>query len=433
MNSPKFSQDTILIIDDVPSNVKVLLKFLTEIGFKVLIAKEGKEGIQRAELIRPDLILLDVLMPGMDGFEVCSKLKSNENTRNIPIIFMTALTDTVDKIRGFELGAADYIPKPFQHEEVLARINAHLSIRKLQQQLQEQNQQLQKEINFRKQAEAGLEQTAMQLAERTVKLQEHANELEKRNLELDAFAHTIAHDLKKPLETINSLTALLKNHCSSNIQLDAKSIEELKKLEDTGQYAVNIIESLLLLAGVSRQTQVKFQPLDMSDIINHVLEQHLTQMIEQYQAIIDLPDKWPIIESYGLWIEEIWINYISNGLKYGGNPPHLEFGATPQKNGMICFWIQDNGQGLSKKEQTLLFTPFTRLHLKKVKGHGLGLSIVQQIVDKLGGHAGVESVIEHGSRFYFTLPVQSIPFQKPNFLPEEMIPLAAIPPSFDPS
>jgi len=435
MNDIHFPQDTLLIIDDMPSNVKVLLKFLTTSGFKVLIAKDGTEGIQRAELVRPDLILLDVLMPGMDGFEVCQELKIHEKTRDIPIIFMTALTETLDKVKGFEVGAADYITKPFQHEEVLARVSTHLSIRRLQQQLQAQNKQLKNEISIRKQAEVGLQQTTFQLAERTVKLEEYTSELEKRNLELDAFAHTVAHDLKKPLGTMAHLTTLLKNHCSQNTLPDAESIEELKRLYETEQYAVNIIDALLLLAGVSRQTQVAFQPLDMSRIITNVIEHRLIQMREQYQeATIVLPNSWPLIESYEPWIEEIWINYIGNGLKYGGSPPHLELGASLQENGMICFWVRDNGQGLTKKEQALLFTPFTRLHLKRVKGHGLGLSIVQQIVEKLGGQAGVESAVDYGSRFYFSLPVRSTPLNTRNSFPEEFVPISTkIYSSFDPS
>ena len=146
-------QDTLLIIDDMPENVMVLLHFLTNKGFTVLVAQDGEEGIETAEYTNPDLILLDVMMPGIDGFEVCDKLKSSDKLKDIPIIFMTALSDTVDKVKGFSLGAADYITKPIQQEEVLARIKTHIKLRKLQLQLQEQNQYLQEEISFRKQIE----------------------------------------------------------------------------------------------------------------------------------------------------------------------------------------------------------------------------------------------------------------------------------------
>ncbi|OQY56282.1 MAG: hypothetical protein B6247_04590 [Candidatus Parabeggiatoa sp. nov. 2] len=156
MNKTTLPKDTVLIIDDTPDNVNPLLEFLRTVGFKVLIAEDGLSGIETAEFAQPNLILLDVMMPDMDGFEVCQHLKSQEQTQDIPIIFMTALYETVNKVKGFELGAVDYLTKPFQLQELLARINAHLTLRKLQQQLANQNQQLQQEIAERKQTEAAL-------------------------------------------------------------------------------------------------------------------------------------------------------------------------------------------------------------------------------------------------------------------------------------
>jgi DNA-binding response OmpR family regulator len=130
---------TILIVDDQPDNLHVLIDYLAEYGFSIFVAQSGEEMLQRIERIQPDMILLDVMMPGIDGFETCRRLKENTTVKGIPVIFMTALTDTVDKVKGFETGGVDYVTKPLQHEEVLARINTHLTIRNLQQQLQAQN------------------------------------------------------------------------------------------------------------------------------------------------------------------------------------------------------------------------------------------------------------------------------------------------------
>jgi DNA-binding response OmpR family regulator len=129
-NDTNSNQKTILIIDDIPDAAGVLPRILTNAGFKVRIAEDGKTGIQMVEKMSPDLILLDIMMPEMDGFEVCQQLKSQEKTRDIPIIFLTALVDSLDKAKGFELGAVDYITKPFQGEQVIACVNAHLSNRK---------------------------------------------------------------------------------------------------------------------------------------------------------------------------------------------------------------------------------------------------------------------------------------------------------------
>jgi PAS domain S-box-containing protein len=158
-------KNTILIVDDTPANLGSLFDFLTDSGFNVLIARDGQKAIERVEYARPDLILLDVLMPGIDGFETCSRLKANESTKDIPIIFMTALTEVVDKVKGLNLGAVDYITKPLQHEEVLARVNIHLSLRNLTKRLTEQNVRLEEEISRRRRVEEELRRQKAELTE----------------------------------------------------------------------------------------------------------------------------------------------------------------------------------------------------------------------------------------------------------------------------
>lgn len=408
------NQDTLLVIDDTPDNVKLLLDFLTKAGFKVLIAQDGEEGIETATYTQPNVILLDVMMPDMDGFEVCQYLKSQDNTRDIPIIFMTALSNTADKIKGFQLGAADYITKPIQQEEVLARVTAHKNLRQFQQQLTWQNQQLQEqtvqlqtEIQVRKQTETSLKHTNQVLAERTIELQARTQELEQRNQELDAFAKMVAHDLKNPVGGINNLIETILATCSPNSPLTFKKIKQLRLIQETSVKILNIINALLLLAGASKQAKPEIQTLEMSSILKAAIER-LNTMPEKSQATIELPDTLPQAQGYAPWLEEVWFNYLSNALKYGGQPPHLKIGAEVQNDGMIVFWVRDNGEGLSNEQQAKLFTPFTRLHRQSTEGHGLGLSIVRKIIDKLGGQVGVESEMGKGSQFFFTLPANNI-------------------------
>jgi PAS domain S-box-containing protein len=231
-------------------------------------------------------------------------------------------------------------------------------------------------------------------------LRQYAVELETRNEELDAFAHTVAHDIKSPLSTMIGYASLLQE--SPTMLADEERQEFLQIVADYGRQACSIVDELLLLAAV-RSSEVKAETLDMSEIVIRV-DRRLAHMRRKHRAEIVWPDEWPAALGYGPWIEEVWVNYLSNGIKYGGHPPHLELGGTAQPDGMVRFWIRDNGLGISPEDQDRLFTPFTRLHQVRTSGHGLGLSIVRRIVDKLGGEVGIESTPGQGSTFVFTLP-----------------------------
>jgi signal transduction histidine kinase len=358
------NKDTLLIVDDVPTNLKLLLNVLRHLDFTVQIAQDGEDALEQIDYAKPDIILLDVMMPGIDGFETCRRLKADEETRDIPVIFMTALSETVDKVKGFEIGAVDYVTKPVQAEEVLARVTTHLKLRKQQKWLEQQKQ-----------------------------------ELQQQNSELESFAHTVAHDLKNPLNTIYGLSGLLVD------DLDELSKPKMQKylntIEEASIKMSHIIDALLLLAS-ARNQQVKMAPINMAEVVEQV-QQRLTRTIDEYQGKIVMPNDWPLAQGYAPWIEEVWANYLSNGLKYGGNPPFLELGATPIDSHYIRFWVRDNGEGLTENEENQLFVPFTRISQARIEGHGLGLSIVQRIVEKCGGQVGVESQVGQGSLFYFTL------------------------------
>ncbi len=357
---------TLLIVDDFPANLSNLFAYLRKVGFNVNIAESGEDALEEITYSKPDIILLDVMMPGLDGYETCHHLKANKETCDIPVIFMTALIDTADKIKGFEMGAVDYIIKPIQQEEVLARITTHITFSKLQK-------------KFKKQAV----------------------ELRQQNRELEAFAHTIASDLKNPLNTISDLCDTLNLEGTLSSQ---EGQETLQTIQQFSHKTVNIIDSLLVLANVRNQTVI-MEPISiMGKIINQVQER-LAHKIKEYQGEIIVQTSWPTALGYSPWIEEVWTNYISNGLKYGGLPPRLELGATEQaENGYFRFWVRDNGRGLTEEEQNQLFVPFTDMAQARIEGHGLGLSIVQRIIEKSGGKVGVESEFGKGSTFYFTLP-----------------------------
>lgn len=242
-----------------------------------------------------------------------------------------------------------------------------------------------------------------QRKEREEELRQSNAELSARNEDLNAFSHMVAHDLKSPLNVITGYATILQDIIPLVIEDEEDSPTQfLEGIVQTARKMGSIIDALLLLAEV-RTKDIVLKPLDMEDIVQQVKDR-FESVIEEYQATIVLPDTWPVALGYAPWIEEVWANYVHNALKYGGQPPHVELGATLQPNNQICFWVRDNGAGLSQEEQAQLFAPFTRLDGSNAKGHGVGLSIVRRIVEKLGGLVGVESKGSgHGSTFFFIL------------------------------
>jgi len=365
----------ILIVDDTPDNLRLLSQMLAERGYKVRAVLDGEHALAAARAVPPDLVLLDIRMPGMDGYEVCRRLKADPRTQDIPVLFISALGETQDKVKALALGGVDYITKPFQLAEVLARVETHLTLHNLRRQLQATN------------------------AELAARLEE----LEARNEELDAFAHTVAHDIKGPVSIIVSYAEMLSQGRTALPETIWN--EFLQTLEQEAHRIARIVDELLLLASIRKITDLELAPLDMGRIVEETC-QRMAFLIAEHQAEIVLPPAWPRAVGYGPWVAEVWANYISNGLKYGGRPPRLELGADLLENGQVRFWVRDNGDGIPPEEQARLFVPFTRIGQVRTKGHGLGLSIVRRIVERLNGQVGVESdgLPSHGSLFYFTLP-----------------------------
>ena len=219
--------------------------------------------------------------------------------------------------------------------------------------------------------------------------------------ELDRFAHTVAHDLKTPVTVLMSYGLFLQEGYA---QMSEEEIREcVDTMVQTGQEINGMIDALLLLASVDKLKEIPIGSLDTAAIVAEA-QNRLAPLIRKDNAQISGPDTWPAALGYAAWIEEVWVNYLSNAVKYGGKPPLVTLGAAIQPDGMVRFWVRDNGPGLAVEDQQRLFTEFTRLQQNGVEGYGLGLSIVRHIVEKLGGRVGVESTIGSGSVFSFTLP-----------------------------
>ncbi len=249
-----------------------------------------------------------------------------------------------------------------------------------------------RDISLRKQAEESQSYT-------NKKLREEILQHEQLISDLNSFSHSVAHDLKNPLSNIISFSEILDEIIQEDTE---KAIEIARLINTSGEKMLSIIEELLKLSSYRNQ-DINFTPFDMGGVVIQAT-QRLSLMSQQYGARIEVPDSWPMVKAYAPWVEEVWVNLISNAIKYGGTPP-LFILDWEEVGDMIRFTVQDNGNGLSPEKLSKLFKDFVKLSNKKVEGHGIGLSIVKRIVEKLGGQVGVESdnVSGKGCVFSFTL------------------------------
>ena len=377
---------SILIVDDTPVNVAVLAEHLVSQGFSVMVAQDGEEGIERAQFAPPDLILLDVMMPGIGGFETCRKLKSLDATKDIPVIFMTALSDIGDKIAAYKLGGVDYVTKPFHAEEVLARINTHLSLQTMRRQLLAQNRQLQQEITVRQKAETVLAQRSQELA--------------RSNAELEQLAYVASHDLQEPLRMVASYVQLLEQRYGG--KLDAEAHEFIGFAVDGVKRMQALIDDLLTYSRVGTKAK-PLQATHCNAVLKTVL-QALRLAIEESGAQNQCA-AMPAVQGDAAQLTQLFQNLLANAIKFrGAQAPLIEVRVEPEDE----FWrfeVKDNGIGIAPEYFDRIFVMFQRLHnLSRYPGTGIGLAICKKIVERHGGRIWVESEPGQGSVFKFTLP-----------------------------
>lgn len=370
MSNSLLEQGVILIVDDNPNNLAFLFDFLSELGFKVLVARTGESALKKVEYSPPDLILLDVVMPEVDGFETCRRLKANQSASEIPVIFMTALNSTEDKVKAFSVGAVDYVTKPIQNEEVLARVKAHLSISRLTRKLQEQNIQMQQEIADRKQAQTNLRHLAEQLekrvAERTAELSQTNDRLQAQVKErqqmqeslyqsLQELQHTqmlliqnekmsalgrmlvgIAREISEPVNFIYSnldrvrestqiiltlLNLYQQNYPQPAAAIDLQQIaEDLPKMLDSMQVGGSRIRDIVRsLRFFSRQEGEEMKPIDIHECLDSTLMILQTRLKSQrYRPAIEVIKNYapnlPSVECCGGEINQVFMNILSNAI-----------------------------------------------------------------------------------------------------------------------
>ncbi len=244
---------SILIVDDNPNNLEVLARILTDFGYKVAVALDGETAIEQVEYHQPDLILLDIMMPGIDGFETCRRLKANLLTAEIPIIFLTALSDSENKVNGLSMGAVDYISKPFQSEEVLARMKIHLKLYSLTKKLEQQNQLLEEKVELR-----------------TVELLAAKEVAEAANIAKSQFLANMSHELRTPLNAIIGYSEMLQEEAEELEQKDL--IPDLKKIHGAGKHLLGLINDILDLSKIeSGKIELYLETVDISLLVREII------------------------------------------------------------------------------------------------------------------------------------------------------------------
>jgi two-component system, sensor histidine kinase and response regulator len=374
----------VLVVDDNPTNLSVLVNLLRDVGLRVLVATDGESAIAQTEYVKPDLILLDVMMPGIDGFETCQRLKANPETVKIPIIFMTALSETVDKVRGLSLGAVDYVTKPFEHEEVLVRIRTHLTIAKQRQTIEAQNLELQAEICDRKRAEESL----------------------------TIFLHAVSHDLRNP---VTGLLMVLDNLARTASSADANILlpqSTLERMQQSGHRQLALINSLMEShVNDVHGIVIHPQPVAIMEIIQAAIAD-LQPLLDKEEAevVLQIAPELPLVFADAAHVCRVFQNLIANAIKH--NPPNLKLTISAKinpENSLLCE-VTDDGVGMTNEQSEHLFELYTqgnnqnRLNRRSLS-LGLGLYICRQIVQAHGGAIGVTGEINIGSRFWFTLPM----------------------------
>ncbi len=359
------SPPVILAADDYDIDRLLLQRILEMDGYVVELVTEGSQALKAFKELRPDIVLLDIDMPVVDGLEVCRQIRALPDGEMVPIVMLTALNDNNTLQKAFNAGATDYIAKPIPAEVLRYRLRS--LVRTVQ-------------------------------AERM--LRQHMAEVEAANQELEAYGRTIAHDLKAPLASMLGFVELLELTIETNPE---KASRYVRRIRETAEHMTGMVRRLLWLARL-RQSQQRVELVDVRAAIEAVLVR-----FPDHHIRIEIADDLPPALGHTPWIEEVFANLISNAIKYIGkdNPdPLIEIHGSIHEN-MAHYEVRDNGIGISPEDQDYLFEMFTRTNPGDEEGMGLGLAIVHRIVTNLHGEAGVESTPGEGSTFWFSLPTAS--------------------------
>lgn len=429
MDAVTTQRSTIMIVDDEPENVELLQEILGEFGFELQLAHNGYQVFELLEQMLPDIILLDVLMPEMDGFEVCRRIKENKKTRGIPIIFMTSLTETINKVTGLELGAVDYITKPFQKEEVLARVKTHFVMRQLHLQLDLAKSTLDDTVNQRTEELAkSNEHLKKELAEhkRMEKILKQAQKMEA----ISTLSSGIAHDF-------NNILSIIIGYCEMAAMEkqpeDSKVGPCLEKINTAAFRAKELVQHLLTFC---QKTEQKKTHIKISPILNYILNYLKASFPASIEIKKEIQEETGMVLADPAGIHQLILNLCQNAgqamvenggiLRISMKQVFLDLEKVTEYPNLVSghytsIIIEDKGPGMDQEIVERIFDPYFTTK-EQGEGKGLGLSVAHGIAVSHGGTILVESQPGSGSSFEVLLPCRQTESIRPEIMSDQTLP-----------